>query len=1319
MTKRLLAVLLSCIMIFGTMPHHIVFAVEETASTWDGSVDISWYTGGSSPYTISTAEQLAGLAAIVNGNAVTDEGTTISETFSHKTIVLSRDIVLNDTSDWENWGNTSTPENEWLAIGSRDKKFEGSFDGANHTVSGIYINRNADNQGLFGYIAYGSIKNIGVVESYIHGAGKVGGIVGKLFTSSVENAYNTGSISGGMYLGGITGSMEYDSSITNVYNAGSINSINQTKANSGGIVGYCANTSYISNAYNTGSVTGLRTYVGGVVGYNIGSTISNVYSADWASLSGSGYVGDIFGGNANDTVNSGIVTESGTFSTSYEMNDGISVTSAASYTAEHSSGTALLDVLNGWVDTTDYMKWKIGDAGYPIFDSKYSVGIEVADDDGDGVTQVKPGEWVSVSAHGSLYQWQASSDGETWSDIDGETSSAYRITGPDSGQYLRASIGYTSSVSGSGSTMYSEVIEVPYTINLASATSSTVLGDDAVSFGNDAASAVRTAYIKAGEPVIITYRLDNSGTSSNMLVFSYGETVLDSVSTTTDSAVSGTFEYTADASHADENGVIGLSTVFSHINALSGTVSLDGNLKFGETLTANAVSNNSGTLSYKWWRVEEVDSETSVYLKALGTDAQYTISEGDIGYKLELEVSSDIETGSLAARSETVPKIVNTSTVKKPVLDNQTVSSITINQVDGYEYLLVLHGASMREGTWQSANTFSGLSINTNYDIYQRIKETDSVEASKVSSVLTVMEAMAPTVSSYTPLNGAVDVTTTGSIRIEFSEAMDTTSGSAVSVTSGMDIDGDGTWVSSTAYKVMYSGLDYLSSFEIALSGFKDIAGNPLSTMVYSFTTMDDPTATDPDSGSDSGTDSGSDPETNQDTIPPSIVNLSPLDGAIDVTTSGSIHFEFSEKMDTTLGSIVQGTNGMILESGIWLSNNTVYSAKYSGLDFSTTYEMSLVGYKDQAGNSLVEIPYSFTTTSAPSIEDTNSSDSNSGSSSSHSSRPSSSKSNSTDSSTSTAADSNAITNESLNAVVNGQSQSMGTVVTINSVSGLRTSTLEVKAESVLNVLSTIEKQDSKENKITLLAPVADKVSVVVLASVFQSMSDSNCSLNIASDSISYEIKTLNMASVADALGVSGDDLSDVEIEIQMETIEGQERAQMEERAIGQGYTLITEPISCKVQATRGGEEGATVEIDTFNNYVQLRIAISNDTDSSGVLTGVIYNANGTFTHVPTKVVEQDGKLYVEMFSMTNSEYAVISNSVIVPSFANHWSKAMVNNLASRLIIENASNFDPDAETTRGEFIAYLVKGLGLYRTGVAHNALFTDMTVNNADILT
>lgn len=75
--------------------------------------------------------------------------------------------------------------NVWTPIGD-NQWFNCIFDGNGHIVSGVYINNEKNNQGLFGE-CNGTIKNVGVLDSYIHGSGNVGGIIAG--NGTVENGY--------------------------------------------------------------------------------------------------------------------------------------------------------------------------------------------------------------------------------------------------------------------------------------------------------------------------------------------------------------------------------------------------------------------------------------------------------------------------------------------------------------------------------------------------------------------------------------------------------------------------------------------------------------------------------------------------------------------------------------------------------------------------------------------------------------------------------------------------------------------------------------------------------------------------------------------------------------------------------------------------------------------------------------------------------------------------------------------------------------------------------------------------------------------------
>ena len=246
---------------------------DGVGEVWDGSVAES-FAGGSGtaeePYLIADGAQLARFAAIVNGT----DGMTQNTAANGK---LTADIQLNDTEGWENWGSTA-PANRWTPIGSGSQPFTGTLDGDGHSVSGIYINSEADRKGLVGYLGSdGALQNLGVKASYIKGGYSVGGLCGDNNRGTVKNCYNTGSVAGtGSEAGGLCGYND-GGTVTNCYNTGKVTGNNSV----GGVCGW-NDMGSITNCYNTGKVTG-RNDAGGVCGYNDGPVTNCYYLAGTAN----------------------------------------------------------------------------------------------------------------------------------------------------------------------------------------------------------------------------------------------------------------------------------------------------------------------------------------------------------------------------------------------------------------------------------------------------------------------------------------------------------------------------------------------------------------------------------------------------------------------------------------------------------------------------------------------------------------------------------------------------------------------------------------------------------------------------------------------------------------------------------------------------------------------------------------------------------------------------------------------------------------------------------------------------------------------------
>lgn len=230
MKKKVLSLLLTLCLVMTFLPM-AAFAEGTSVDNWDGLTDTSWYTSApdASEYHITTAEQLAGLAQLVNA----DPGTT---NFAGKTIYLENDLDLSG--------------HEWISIGTVDGgscpkySFCGVFDGQGYVISNLYSHEsyidgadeshNLLRNALFGSVYNGEVKNLGVADAEIWIAPKDDSSGGK----------------------GILVDWMGNSKITNCWTSGSIYSGTITEKNIGGIVGITMQGCTISGCYSTATLTG-------------------------------------------------------------------------------------------------------------------------------------------------------------------------------------------------------------------------------------------------------------------------------------------------------------------------------------------------------------------------------------------------------------------------------------------------------------------------------------------------------------------------------------------------------------------------------------------------------------------------------------------------------------------------------------------------------------------------------------------------------------------------------------------------------------------------------------------------------------------------------------------------------------------------------------------------------------------------------------------------------------------------------------------------------------------------------------------------------
>ena len=189
----------------------------------------------------------------------------------------------------------------WLPVGSYvwndpNVSFTGTFDGQNHTISGLYINRSNTNYiGLFGYMLDGEVRNVGVVDANVSGRWYVGGLVGVNEDGMVNNSYVKGNVSGGSGVGGLVG-WNYEGTVSNSYATGNVSG----GSGVGGLVGINYEGT-LENSYATGEMSG-DGYVGGLVGINSGA-VENSYATGEINgeLGVGGLLGIHFDGNVSNS----------------------------------------------------------------------------------------------------------------------------------------------------------------------------------------------------------------------------------------------------------------------------------------------------------------------------------------------------------------------------------------------------------------------------------------------------------------------------------------------------------------------------------------------------------------------------------------------------------------------------------------------------------------------------------------------------------------------------------------------------------------------------------------------------------------------------------------------------------------------------------------------------------------------------------------------------------------------------------------------------------------------------------------------------------
>ena len=212
--KTLVSILISLLLCVGLLPLKALAATAVPSGEWTDYAAGSFASGNGTkedPYIINSPEQLAKLAKDINSKIADQKYTHNKECF-----LLGNDIDLS--------------AHRWIPIGSGTstgsfQSFTGYFDGANKTISGLYVDESSEkfSAGLFGHVSGIEIKNVIIKDGYIK-------------TEAIPKSSDDDIVdAAGLLIGSATQGHGLSTTVSNCHVSGTIES---NSALTGGLAGY-------------------------------------------------------------------------------------------------------------------------------------------------------------------------------------------------------------------------------------------------------------------------------------------------------------------------------------------------------------------------------------------------------------------------------------------------------------------------------------------------------------------------------------------------------------------------------------------------------------------------------------------------------------------------------------------------------------------------------------------------------------------------------------------------------------------------------------------------------------------------------------------------------------------------------------------------------------------------------------------------------------------------------------------------------------------------------------------------------------------------
>lgn len=252
-----------------------------------------------------------------------------------------------------------------------------------------------------------------------------------------------------------------------------------------------------------------------------------------------------------------------------------------------------------------------------------------------------------------------------------------------------------------------------------------------------------------------------------------------------------------------------------------------------------------------------------------------------------------------------------------------------------------------------------------------------------------------------------------------------------------------------------------------------------------------------------------------------------------------------------------------------------------------------------------------------------------------------------------------------------------------------------VNTEKLITAVTTLANSNMTTANIVFDVPATEKAAIVAysIAALEAAKQKGNYTLVVNHGDLSYSIPLSSIDLNKAAFQSGGNSISNY-LRIAFEEGSSSATSSLETAINRSGATIIEGPFAYELTIVNGSNsENAVIS----GNITRTAKSSANITNSN--TTAVFYDEGiAAISAVPTTFKSNNGVTTITFKRPGNSAYAIVKSNKTFSDTKSHWAHNEITIMARKFIVEghSASNFNPKANITRGEFATYIVKGLGL-----------------------